>query len=85
MLELKKVSKRILAGVLSTALFLSAGQVFAGGEQTEAKAATQQRAARDASYDDGSDGLTEMEALQTVSKDESNVVRIWKDSSDRYY
>ena len=85
MLELKKVSKRILAGVLSTALFLSAGQVFAGGEQTAAKAATQQRAARDASYDDGSDGLTEMEALQTVSKDESNVVRIWKDSSDRYY
>lgn len=37
------------------------------------------------SYDDGSEGLTEIEALRTVSKDSSNVVRIWKDSSNCYY
>lgn len=37
------------------------------------------------SDDDGSDGLTELEALKTVSKDNSIVVRIWKDSSDQYY
>lgn len=37
------------------------------------------------SDDDGSDGLTELEALKTVSEDNSIVVRIWKDSSDRYY
>lgn len=39
----------------------------------------------DVSDDDGSDGLTEIEALKTVSKDNSITLRIWKDSSDRYY
>lgn len=39
----------------------------------------------DVSDDDGSDGLTEIEALKTMSKDNSITLRIWKDSSDRYY
>ena len=37
------------------------------------------------SYDDGSAGLTELEELKTVSVDGSNMIRIWKDSSDSYF
>lgn len=77
MFDWKKAGKRILAGGLCAALVLSAGATFPGNGAAVVKAAEE--------YDDGSAGLTELEALETISKDGSNVVRIWKDSSDSYY
>lgn len=82
MFDLKRAGKRILAGGLCAALVLSAGEALAGDKTTLVEAAAQQR---DVEYDDGSAGLTELDALETVSKDASIVVRIWKDAEDSYY
>ncbi len=47
---------------------------------------TQQQPTRPpVSNDDASDGLTEIGELKTASADGSNVVRIWKDASNKYY
>lgn len=79
-----RIGKKVLAGALALTLTLSAGQVFPLGGQAAARAAGGQ-SLREISGDDGSAGLTELEDLVTVSKDNSITVRIWKDDSDQYY
>lgn len=74
---MKRTLRRILTGILSAALVIPMGSAGIYGNTAEA--------AEEIVQDDGSAGLTEIEELQAASVDGSNVVKVWTDSSQKYY
>lgn len=64
---------------------LTADQVKAAAEGYGIEVSQQKPPVEEIVQDDGSAGMTEIEELETASVDGSNVVRIWADSSRKYY
>ena len=64
---------------------LTADQVKAVAEGYGIDVSQQKPPVEEIVQDDGSAGMTEIKELETASVDGSNVVRIWTDSSQKYY